>query len=429
MPRRLTAPLLLGVMFLTFQAAPTLARPNVLFVYTDDQRHDTIAALGNDEIRTPTLDTLVQRGFSFTNAYCQGGNSPAVCTPSRVQLLTGKSTFHMPPANAKTYDGATLGKTFRSAGYRTQCVSKPGNSFRAAHDDFETVVHIPHIGAETNRKCADAVLEFLTAAGTEQPFFAYLAPSMPHDPRTAEPEFHAMYDPSQITLSRNFRAEVPVDFGVLDIRDEQLAAYPRRPDEMRQHVADYYACITSLDHHLGRILNALKASQRLDDTVIIFSSDQGLAVGGRHGLMGKQNLYEHFKSPLILAGPGIPHGRSAALVYLFDLFPTACALCGVPVPQECDGASLLPVIQGKRPAVRDSLFAVYRDSQRMVRDERWKLLWYPKIDRFELFDLANDPDELTNVADAPIYLPHFLAMKKLMAAEQQRFGDPLPKCQ
>lgn len=403
------------------------AKPNVLFVYTDDQRFDTVAALGNAEIRTPTLDALVARGMSFSNAYCQGGNSPAVCVPSRVQLLTGRSTFRTPPANAKTYDRPTLGKSFREAGYATLCVSKPGNSFRAAHDHFETVVHIPHVGAPTNQRCADAVLDFLKTDRGEKPFFIYFAPSMPHDPRTAEPEFHKMYDPANLTLSRNFMAEQPVDIGVLGIRDEKLAAYPRKPDEMRKHLADYYACITSLDHHLGRVLDALKTAKQLDNTLIVFTSDQGLAVGGRHGLMGKQNLYEHFKSPLILAGPGITKGKSAALIYLYDLFPTACEMCGVPVPRECDGTSLKPIIEGTKERVREALFAVNIDSQRMVRDDRWKLLWYPKLNKFQLFDLADDPDELKNLAEKPAHADKLKEMKNLMATEQERFGDKLAK--
>jgi arylsulfatase A-like enzyme len=408
---------------LLLTAIPAVAAPNVLFVYTDDQRFDTIAALGNKEIQTPTLDALVNRGFTFTNAYCQGGQSGAVCVPSRIMLLTGRSTFRTPAYNAKTYDQPTLGKTFRDAGYSTLCVSKPGNSFRPAHDQFERTVHIPHVGAETNRRCADAVLDFLKEDDGKKPFFVYYAPSMPHDPRTAEERFHKLYDPAKIALPKNFMAESLLDIGVRDIRDEKLAAYPRKPDEMRKHLADYYACITSLDHHLGRILDALKVAKKLDNTIVVFTSDQGLAVGGRHGLMGKQNLYEHFKSPLVVAGPGVPKGKSDALVYLHDLYPTACDLCGVTVPKTCDGMSLAPVLTGKKEKVRDTLFAVYTGTQRMVRDDRWKLLWYPKIDKFQLFDLKSDPDELTNLAEKPDHADRMTAMKKLMRDQQDLFGD------
>ena len=147
------------VLGLLTAGAPAAGKPNVLFVLTDDQRFDTVRALGNAEIDTPTLDRLAARGFVFSNAYCQGSMVPAVCTPSRTMLLTGKSLFRIPDPKAKTYDGPTLGKTFADAGYATLCVSKPGNSFRAAHEQFGQVIHIPHSGAATNQKCADAVIE------------------------------------------------------------------------------------------------------------------------------------------------------------------------------------------------------------------------------------------------------------------------------
>jgi arylsulfatase A-like enzyme len=412
---------LLGMALASAQAFA--AKPNFLVVYTDDQAFDTIHALGNPQIQTPNLDALVERGFTFTNAYCQGGQSPAVCVPSRTMFLTGRSTFRTPPYNAKTYDKPTLGGVFKNAGYATLCVSKPGNSFRPAHEAFEKVVHIPHVGAETNKKCADAAIEYLKEGAAGKPFFIYYAPSMPHDPRTAEPEFHKLYDPAKIELPKNWMKEQPIDIGVRNIRDEKLAPYPRDEAEMKKQLAEYYACITSLDHHLGRIFDALKKAGTWENTIVVFTSDQGLAVGGRHGHMGKQNLYEHFKSPLVVAGPGIPKGKSDALVYLYDLFPTLCDLSGTTTPKECEGVSLVPVMKGEKKAVRDTLFAVYMDSQRMVRNDRWKLLWYPKIGMFQLFDLHNDPNELRNLADAPEQAERLTTMKKLMAGEQTAFGD------
>ena len=140
--------------------------------------------------------------------------------------------------------------------------------------------------------------------------------------------------------------------------------------------------------------------------------------------MGKQNLYEHFRSPCVLAVPGVPKGGSDALIYLYDLFPTVCELSGVAIPKECDGESLVPVIKGeKKKATRDALFCVYTDTQRMVRNDRWKLLWYPKIDKFQLFDLNNDPDELKNLADDKSHADTLALMKKLMGEQQTAFGD------
>lgn len=403
--------------------APRPPKPNVLFVLADDQRFDTVRALGNPEIHTPTLDALAGRGFVFTNAYCQGSMVPAVCTPSRTMLLTGKSLFRIPNPQAKAYDGPTLGGVFKAAGYDTLCVSKPGNSFRYAHEQFGKVVHVPHAGAAGSRRCADAVIDFVKGLKGDVPFFVYLAPPVPHDPRTAEDEFHTLYDPAKLTLSKNFLPRHPFDNGELAVRDEKLAPVPRTEPEMKRHLADYYACVTGLDHHLGRVIAAVKDAGRLDDTIIVYTSDQGLAVGGRHGLMGKQNLYEHVKPPLIVAGPGVRPGKSAALVYLFDLFPTVCDLAGVPVPKEAEGKSLVPVTAGKTDRVRDHLFAAYKDCQRMVRDGRWKLIWYPKIDRVQLFDLSADPDEVDDLSAKPTHAAKVAELRALLAAQQKAWGD------
>jgi arylsulfatase A-like enzyme len=206
-----------------------------------------------------------------------------------------------------------------------------------------------------------------------------------------------------------------------------LAAFPRTPEEMRRHLADYYATISHMDHEVGRILDAVKRRGWSDNTIVIFSSDQGLAVGGRHGLMGKQNLYEHVKPPLVFAGPGIPHGHSEALVYLYDLFPTICELGGAPVPPIVEGKSLLPVIEGRQAKVRDWLFGAYKDCQRMVRDGRWKLLAYNArgVKNTQLFDLANDPDEVNNLAADPKYAAERARLEELLVQARKEFGDPI----
>jgi arylsulfatase A-like enzyme len=205
-----------------------------------------------------------------------------------------------------------------------------------------------------------------------------------------------------------------------------LAPFPRTPEVIRRHIADYWACVSDLDHEVGRILAALGEAGLAGSTIVAFSSDQGLAIGS-HGLMGKQNLYEHFKSPLVLAGPGIAKGKSDALAYLYDLFPTFCDMAGAPVPAAVEGKSLLPLARGESPAWRKTLGGAYRDCQRMVRDGRWKLMWYPKTGKFTLFDLAADPYELKDLAAAPAEAETLARMKRLLGAWQAEFGDPGPR--
>ncbi len=408
---------------------PLPKRPNVLFVLTDDQRWDTIRALGNSEIHTPTLDRLVQTGFYFNNAYCMGSMVGAVCLPSRTMIMTGRSLWHLPAIKGAQAppDLVLLPRVLKAAGYVTYHCGKSGNACRYGNAEFATNITIDRRVPDTSKEYADLAIEFLGKYDGRQPFFMYLAPPVPHDPRVAPERFVKMYDPTKLTLSKNFMPQHPFDNGELKIRDEMLAAFPRTPDEMRRHLADYYAAISNWDHEMGRILDTLKDLGLTDQTIVVFSSDQGLAVGGRHGLMGKQNLYEHVKPPLIFAGPGIPHGRSEALVYLFDLFPTFCELTGAAPPEVVEGKSLVPVIRGDKPRVRETLFGAYRNCQRMIRDERWKLIKYNAggIRNMQLFDLKDDPDELQNLAGNPRFAEQTRRLEGQLAEARRHFGDPI----
>lgn len=408
-------------------------KPNVLLIVADDQRWDTIAALGNPEIKTPNLDALVKRGFVFRNTYCMGSMVGAVCAPSRTMLMTGRSLWRIPPPATSTWEHPSLGSIFKNAGYDTFFTGKRGNTFIPGNEAFEQVVYDDariekNAGrAGMSQFHADATIEWLNEQRGDRPFLVYFAPQVPHDPRVAPPEFMKMYSPDKITLSKNFMPRHPFDNGELSVRDELLAPHPRTETDMRRHLADYYAAITCLDHHVGRVIAALKDGGQLGNTLVVFTSDQGLAVGGRHGLMGKQNLYEHVKPPLILAGPGIRRGRSDALVYLFDLLPTLCDYSGLKTPEHVEGKSLLPVIQGKQAKVRDCLFGAYRDRQRMVRDERWKLIAYNAggEKNTQLFDLANDPDEIKNLADEPKHAGRRGRLEGLLTEARKLFGDPV----
>jgi arylsulfatase A-like enzyme len=184
--------------------------------------------------------------------------------------------------------------------------------------------------------------------------------------------------------------------------------------------------ISGLDYHIGRLLEALKEIGLSDNTIVIFSSDQGLALGS-HGLMGKQNLYDAgMKVPLIFAGPGIPKGESDALVYLHDIYPTVCELIGQPVPSGLDGRSFAPVLRKKRKTVRDSLFFSYLSVQRAVRNSDWKLIRYPQINKTQLFDLRRDPDEMNDRAGEPGQAARIRQMTVKLQEWQHELGDTLP---
>jgi arylsulfatase A-like enzyme len=259
-----------------------------------------------------------------------------------------------------------------------------------------------------------------------QPFFLYLAHIAPHDPRQYPPKFRERYNPDTVTLPPNFVTRHPFDNGELLIRDELLEAHPRRPDAVRQHIADYYALIAYIDEQLGRILDALEETGQADNTIIVFSGDNGLAVG-QHGLMGKQNLYEHsLRVPLIFAGPGVPRGQTSDTpCYLLDIFPTLCELAGLAIPETVEGRSLVPAINEPSESVRDTMHFAYKGVQRAVRRGPFKLIEYV-VDgerTTQLFDLQRDPYEIENLADEPTHADVLRSLREELRRWQTELGD------
>lgn len=429
--------------------APAGRRPNILFIFSDDQRCDTIAALGNPNIRTPNLDRLVNEGTTFSRAYFMGGSLGAVCVSSRAMLMTGRSLFHARDNLA----GQPLWPTqFGQAGYTTFITGKwhneqegllrafdhgnavfmggMGNPYKLGLSkitgDHKLVAGNRPEGEHSVKLFADAAVDFISHAAVDKPWLCYFAPNCPHDPRTAPAAYHAEYNTHQPPIPPNFLPLHPFDNGEMTIRDEQLAPWPRTPEVVRQHLADYYSYITFMDDQIGRVIAALKASGQYEHTLIVFSSDNGLAIGS-HGLFGKQNLYDHSThQPLILAGPGIPRGKTVdALCYLFDLYPTLAELTGVTAPEGNEGRSLVPVLTGKTNRHRDQIFTAYRSLQRAVRDDRWKLIAYPPINKSQLFDLKTDPYELKDLASDPAHAADLARLTRTLQSEQASFGDSI----
>lgn len=412
-------------------AAPLSAadpRPNVLFLMADDHRADAVGAFGHPAVQTPNLDALVRRGFAFRNAYCLGSDLPAVCTPSRNMFLSGRAYFRYPGPLAPAE--GSFPAVLKAAGYETYHHGKRGNTATRIQAAFEHNKYLDEnrdrTTGEPGKAIADAAIAFLGGRDPARPFFMYLAFEAPHDPRVAADHYLKRYDRRTLPLPTNFRPVHPFDNGELAVRDELLAPWPRTPAEVRRHLHDYYAVVTALDGHVGRVLAAVRDRGLADRTLVVYASDHGLALGS-HGLLGKQSLYDHsMKAPLVIAGPGVPHGSSDALAYLMDVFPTACDFAGVAPPAGLDGRSLRPVIGGQAAGVRDAVFLAYKDVQRAVRDDRWKLVRYPRVDRTQLFDLRTDPDELHDLSAAPEHAARVATLTARLAALQKEYGDAAP---
>ncbi|HLJ92220.1 MAG TPA: sulfatase-like hydrolase/transferase [Gemmataceae bacterium] len=431
------------------RAAELPSRPNILILFSDDQRADTIHALGNTHIQTPNLDRLVQEGTTFTHAYCMGALQGAVCVPSRAMLLTGRTLFRV---KTNLQGQPTWPETFGRAGYSTFITGKwhneapgllrsfvegravflggMGDPYKLPVEDISEnhqLVNRRLSGTHSVQLFADNVIDFLKRQKPDKPFLAYVAFNCPHDPRLAPPAYHAKYNSNKPPLPANYLPQHPFNNGALVLRDEKLAPWPRTPEIVRQHLADYYSAITFLDDQVGRILQALHASGQYDNTLIVFSSDHGLAIGS-HGLFGKQNLYDHsMHAPLILAGPGVPKNeRRNALCYLLDIFPTLGERAHVAGPPGSEGKSLVPILTGKLDSVRQSLFTAYTNVQRAVRDDRWKLIVYPQINKIQLFDLQNDPAEIHDLAAEPAHKGEGTRLTALLTDWQEQLGDRQP---
>ena len=452
-------------------------RPNILFLFTDDQRFDTLSALGNSEIHTPNMDKLVRQGTAFKHAHIMGGTSGAVCMPSRAMMLSGRTLFSIErQGQVIPEEHITLPEVLRSAGYttfhagkwhqdrasHTRCFSTGAKIFGFKRGWYETCDghwHIPvhnfdptgtyaqedgyfedepigsfdppftkykEHGRHSSQVFSEAAINFLRDYKDDNPFFMYVAYVAPHDPRQSPKRFWDMYDPDEISLPKNFLPEHPFDNGELKIRDEKLEKWPRTPEAIRRHIADYYAIISHADDQIGRVLQALEETGHADNTIIVFSGDNGLAVG-QHGLMGKQNLYDHsVRVPLVMSGPGMPQNqRSDAFCYLLDIFPTLCQLTGLPIPNTVEGKSLVPAMHNPGEKVRKTLHFAYKAVQRGVRDQRYKLIEYVvKGERTtQLFDLREDARETRNLADDPAYIQHLNRLRRDLLCWRDELGD------
>lgn len=450
------------------QASPPSRRPNILFLLSDDQRPDTISALGNPRIATPNLDKLVARGLTFTRANC----SYPICAVSRAEIMTGRHGWENGidglPGGKLRADNPYWAKTFLESGYETWYVGKWHSQGRPSDLGFAKVKALfgsgggkwarndavdwkgspvtgyrgwvfqsedgkekhPELGVGLypgiDTKFADAAIEIIRqGAGMPQPWFVHVNFTAPHDPLFAPPAGEEKFKPEKMLLPLNFLPEHPFDHGNLKGRDEMLMPFPRERTSTRELIGTYYSVIDFLDTQVGRILEAVERSGQEENTIIIYSSDHGLAVGS-HGLRGKQNMYEHtFNVPLIIAGPGIPSNeKTSAQVYLRDLFPTTCTLANIRAPASVTAKSFDGVIRNPQEPGRASVFGYFRDSQRMIRSGRWKLIHYPLLGNWQLFDLESDPDEITNLYFRDDLDPLRTRLTTQLQAWQKENGDP-----
>lgn len=440
--------------------------PNILFVFADDQCFSTIAALGNHEIETPNLDRLARRGTTFSHCYNMGSWSGAVCVASRTMLNTGRSVWRAQDvydtSETERTEGRWWSEWMKQAGYRTYMTGKwhvradAGRSFDVVADvrggmpqQTEAGYHHPaddpserwspsdpeyggywEGGTHWSEVVGNHATAFLDEAGQrDEPFFMYIAFNAPHDPRQSPQEYVDRYPADQIKVPASFQLLYPFKDAIgcgPSLRDEKLAPFPRTEHDVQVHRQEYYAIITHMDHQIGRILDALEASGKADDTWIFFTADHGLACG-EHGLMGKQNLYDHsVRVPFMVVGPEIAGGaRIDAPIYLQDVMPTTLELAGVEKPEHVEFHSVLPILAGEARSPYPAIYGAYLDLQRSIRTDRYKLVLYPKAGRMRLYDLRTDPQELHDLAEQPESKPLIKTLYRRFEALQEEVDDHL----
>jgi len=436
------------------QKSTEIKKPNILFLLTDDQSFNTIRALGNNEVFTPNMDKLVASGTTFTHAHIMGSNTGAVCMPSRAMINTGRYVQNLYKGKgAIGPEDKTMPEVLKNEGYTTFETGKWHNerpafkkSFTAGANvfmggmsdhlkvplhDFDQTGAYPKSKTRYEDKFSsvlfrEAAVDFLENYNEEKPFYAYVAFSSPHDPRMAPEEYQKKYNTASISLPKNYMPIHPFDNGEIIIRDENLLPFPRTEEGVKGEIASYYAMISEVDDNIGKILDALEKSGQAENTIIIFAGDNGLAAG-QHGLLGKQNIYDHsVRVPLVISGPGIKKGvRTESLVYLNDLFPTIADIVGTEKPTTIDGTSLLPILEDPKNKVRESVFFMYKNFQRGVRTENWKLINYLVEGKktTQLFEIKKDPLEMNNLANDPTYKEKVAEMTQLLQEWINKSGD------
>ena len=460
--------LLLGLISLSWTTRLEAAeRPNVLFIIADDQCFQTIGALGYTDIETPNLDRLVKRGTTFTHAYNMGSFHQAVCVASRAMLISGRSLWRAKAIYETTDQLRMAGRLWpqlmERQGYDTYFTGKwhittdatkvfkvtknvrPGMPKETPEQYNRPLTGQPDPwspddpkfegfwegGRHWSEAVADDVVSFLDRSQkSKKPFFMYVGFNAPHDPRQSPRAYLDKYPLERIALPKSFLPIYPYleEIGCGQTkRDEKLAPFPRTERAVKIHRQEYYSIISHMDSQIGRILDAVEQSGQADNTWIIFTADHGLAVG-QHGLMGKQNMYEHsLRVPFIISGPDAARDtRIDRPIYLQDAMATSLAIAGAPPDNQIEFKNLLPELRGGQSlAVRDSIYGAFLDLQRAVIHDGWKLILYPEIRIARLYHLTTDPDELQDLAADPNQAERIRNLFQRLRALQRDLNDPL----
>jgi len=468
-------------------------KPNILFIMTDDHASHAISAYGSRINNTPHIDRIASEGMRFENCFCTN----SICAPCRAVILTGRySHLNGLRDNALRFDGTqlTFPKLLQQAGYQTAMIGKWHLKSEPTGFDYWNV--LPGQGSYYNPDMiemgnqnrfpgyvtdlvTDFALDFLkNRRDPDKPFLVMLHHKAPHRnwqpaPRhltlyddTAFPEPETLFDDyatrsaaareQEMTLRDHMQPDYDLKMGEPPSRldDTQRASWeaaygpkreayarlnPQGDDLVRwkykRYMEDYLGCIASVDENIGRVLDYLEESGLADNTMVVYTSDQGFYLGD-HGWYDKRFMYEEsLRMPLLVKFPSAirPGAVNENLVLNLDFGPTFLALAGIPIPETMQGVPLVPLLLDSLPrGWRNSVYYHYYEFPAVhmtkrhygVRTERYKLIhFYHDIDAWELYDLEKDPNEINNVYTDPAYGAQVIELKTELARLRKQYGD------
>ena len=471
-------PVLLALAFLSataFAAEPVKApRPNILVIFSDDHASHALSCYGSKINTTPHLDRIAAGGMRFTNAFVTN----SICTPSRATLMTGKYSHINGVPVFNRFDGSqpTVAKYLQGAGYHTGMIGKWHLGSDPTGFDYWSILpgqgryHDPvFIEMGTNKTVngyvsdiiADQSIAFLDRRPKDKPFLLFSNPKAPHRPWEPDEKHAHMFDDIDIPEPPTFNDDyagrssaateatmrVERDLTATDTKGPPpagLAGPALKKWKYQRYIKDYLRCVASMDDNAGRILDYLEKNGLMENTVVIYASDNGFYLGD-HGWFDKRFMYEHsLRIPLLIKVPGVtkPGSVSDSIVLNTDFAPTIMDLAGRPLPADMPGRSLAPVLRGEPPADwRTAMYYRYyhypQDHRVQphygVRTETAKLIYFNKIDSWEFYDLVKDPDELSNAYNDPASAQKIDEMKKELARvkkeakDDDQFADEPPK--
>ena len=418
------------------------APPNFLFIMTDDHAAHAMSCYGSKINQTPNLDRIAKSGMRFDNCFVNN----SICTPSRAAILTGKYSHLNGVTVFNRFDGSQphVAKMLQAAGYQTAIIGKWHLFSDPTGFDYWNV--LPGQGRYNNPimiemgktntikgyatdVITDLSIDFLKRRDPSKPFMLFCHHKAPHREWTPGPKHTNLYEnidiPEPVTFNDNYsgrsraaaEATMRIDRNLTKTDVKQSPPAGLSGDALKKwyyqrYIKDYLRCIASVDDNVGRLLDYLEQSGLAKNTVVIYTSDQGFFLGD-HGWYDKRFMYEEsLRMPFVISFPGMikPSSVNDDMILNVDFAPTLLELAGAKIPADMQGRSLVPLLRGKTPSNwRTSMYYRYYHYPQHhrvqphygVRTERHKLIYFDKLDEWELYDLKKDPHETNNIYAAP----------------------------